>query len=195
MQKNNAVSILIDNKKSILISTLACLLFMFLFRNSAVTIALATLVTAPNLIAILGGEERQKEILYQDFRLLRVYKYSMVSLLALAVSIIPSYIATVVSYSDIATKSFMAAVYALSYSLVAPLLYKIATATNGDKYKLKYVVCTVLVVSASELCIHSLQVLSSTIPMTSFLTAPLVCLVYILSLYLLTIVNLYNNNR
>jgi len=166
---------------------------MFLFRNSTVTITLATLVTAPNLIAILDGKGEKNSFLYGEFRLLRPYKYSLLTLAALAISIIPAYIANIESYSVLASKLSMVVIYSLSYSLIAPFLYKIATATNGVKYNLKHVVYTILVVGVSEFWIYSLRLITSAYPMTSLLAAPLVCLVYILSLYLLTVVNLMRN--
>jgi hypothetical protein len=118
-----------------------------------------------------------------------------VSLFALVVSIIPSYFASLLSHSEIISKSLLVIVYSLSYSLIAPVLYKIATATHGVKYNCRYVVYTMLAICTSELCIYCLKSLSLKYYMTAFLTAPLVCLVYVLSLYVLTFVNLSNNKH
>jgi len=189
------LKILYDNKKSIVFTSLVCVVAMFIFKDLTVSIVVAAVATSPYLIYVLRDTRNNNTFSFSNISFFTIVLYSSINLVIMALSIFPSYLLSEIVDTGVLLKFLMVVVYSLTYCLIAPYLYKTATSTYGHKYKFKYYVCTIFIIGFSELFIYSLNKLAAMYSAMALVAAPLVCLSYVLSLYLITIVNLLNNTE
>lgn len=187
----NAIITLNDNKSDIAILTLISIISMFVFRDVTTSVLLALVTTSPYFIRMLNSADNTLHII--KTKLLKVLVYILINFAVLALSIIPSWAVSEIVGDGISLKFSMIASYSVAYCLIAPYLYKIATGAYGRTYKPAHYAVTMCVVGVSELVHYSLDQVAAMHTTMTLIAAPLICLSYVMSLYLITIINLIIN--
>jgi hypothetical protein len=182
-----------ENKSGIVIATISCIVSMFIFRDTVISVVVALAVTSPFFVYMLRNENNNF-FHFMKNNLSRVANYFAMNLIMMVFSILIIYIfSDVIKNSNIISIMSVAG-YSVLYCIAAPFLYRIATSRRGGKYQAQHYLLTISIVSASEIVILLLNKAASLYPITSLVAAPLVCLIFVLSFYLITIVNLIINN-
>ena len=190
----SVLQILTRHKKTLAFSTIVCVVAMFVFKNTIISVVVASVVTSPYLILVLNNDDEIASVSISGCLVRKAFAYSVGCILVLFLSVIPSFMVYTFFGFGVIPRVFMVVSYSIVYCLMAPRLYKVATAVQGRRYRTNQYVVTTIIVGLTDLVIYVLNVLAAEYPVTSLISAPLVCLVYVVSLYLITIINLLNNN-